>query len=103
MTYQDAINQLEALALKGSDKLISAVKALPALNGQKVWRMIRSGKLPAIKLTEYKTTKEIAEHFFLLSIRPARLDQPSPVVAANRKQEINEACKRVLTRSKRAK
>lgn len=101
MTYEQAVNKLEELALDGSDQLIPAVEALPHVDRQKIWRMVRGGELPAVRLRgEFQTTKEIAVHFFRIHIRVTR-PAKEVVVKENRKQQIDEAIKQVMNSTKR--
>ena len=98
MTYDQAISKLQELALAGSSELKRATDLLPVLDRQQVYRLIKAGKLPVVKLGEYKTTKAIAAEFFKEYIRvpvanankaPAR---PDP----DRVQQVEEARKRVF-------
>jgi len=100
MTYEQAVTKLEELALEGSDQLIPATQALPHVDRQKIWRLVHSGQLPAVRLGEFKTTKEIAVHFFRIHIRVTRPAKET-VVKENRKQQIDEAIKQVMNSTKR--
>lgn len=97
MTYAQAITKLEELALAGSKELVRATDTLPALDRQQVYRMIKAGKLPVVRLGEFKTTRSIAAEFFKQHIRVnTKASQAETKASPDRVQQVEEARKRVF-------
>lgn len=92
---QQALKELQDLAVQASPDLIDAVGSIP-LSQFAIYRLIKSGALPAVKIGRtWKTTKAIAETAFRKAIAPKAV---KVINLPTRASEIKAARLRVLGR-----
>jgi len=100
MKYEQAVEQIKEAALRGDSDVINARHALPSQPRHLVYRMIKQGLIPAVRLAgKILTIETLAAGFFADSIQPACAVQPKakPVRAkGSRMQQIKDAEAKVL-------
>jgi ABC-type amino acid transport substrate-binding protein len=101
VTYDEAIQQIKASFLAGSDRVVPVGVALPKMKKANLYRAVLSGIVPAIKSGgRLLTIGAIAEKFFAESIQPAAKKNQNksrlPKAKGKRLQEIEAAEAKVL-------
>jgi hypothetical protein len=99
VTYDEAIQQIKASFLAGSDRVIPVGEALPRVSKAHLYRLVSAGGIPAIRSGgRLLTIAAIAQKFFAESIQPAA-KKPTPRLPkakGKRLQEIEAAEAKVL-------
>ena len=98
MTYAQAVNHLQGLAIVGDEALVPAVDLVPSLGSSSVYRMISLKQIPAIKIAgKWKTTRDLFVLFWKRTMLPAKQSQEIRLALPDqRKVEIEEARAKVM-------
>lgn len=103
MTFPQAIQHLQNLAVDGSADLVPAVGVVDALKPCSVYRMIERQQIPAVKVAgTWKTTRALFVLFWKRTMVPTKESQTIRLsTEQTRRQQIEAAREMVLKGSAR--